>query len=361
LPDPVKRELQAQSERWGIGGRVSTTGFVSDDDLITLYQCCRLFFFPSIYEGLGLPVLEALTCGAPVACSNCSSLPEFAGEVAYLFDPHSPRSMADALARCLAEPRERRFHDRTEYARSFTWDKTAEVVARGIESGSRPAPPAVKRLAWISDSLIAGRMHPDPFVVLSQLPPPWKVECLIPDRRDYEDLAARHLLLATSEFEPRNEAEPYHLVAAHIGPGGPSQFVREIITRHNGLVVLNHPNLSAYAEPEMRTVLAHATVVLVCSSIMRKWVRTMTDSPVVLLPPQITLGEESHRVTWWDTVLSHAANLMEQDERKWVNAASNALAEIRDPVPSDLFDRWSELRFESAVVRPLTQSSLAVA
>ena len=73
------------------------TGFVSDRELAALYRSCELFVFPSLYEGPGLPILEAMTCGAPVAASGTSAMPELLGDTEATFDPADP---AD-IARCI--------------------------------------------------------------------------------------------------------------------------------------------------------------------------------------------------------------------------------------------------------------------
>ena len=83
--------------------RLIILGFVSDDILVALYQECRLFVFPSFYEGFGLPVLEAMRCGAPVITSNCSSLPEITGEVAELVNPRSEHELELALQKLLSD------------------------------------------------------------------------------------------------------------------------------------------------------------------------------------------------------------------------------------------------------------------
>jgi glycosyltransferase involved in cell wall biosynthesis len=73
------------------------TGYVSDNDLGALYHACRLFVFPSLYEGSGLPILEAMACGAPVAASNTSTGPELLGDQEATFDPSDPQAIADCL------------------------------------------------------------------------------------------------------------------------------------------------------------------------------------------------------------------------------------------------------------------------
>ena len=87
----------------GIGDRVVFPGFIRPADLPALYAGASLFVFPSLYEGFGLPVLEAMACGTPVACSRTTSLPEVAGGAAALFDPEDPRDIAAVVGALLAD------------------------------------------------------------------------------------------------------------------------------------------------------------------------------------------------------------------------------------------------------------------
>jgi alpha-1,3-rhamnosyl/mannosyltransferase len=87
----------------GLGDRVRFLGPVAQADLPALYSGAMLFVYPSSYEGFGLPVLEAMACGAPVACANTTSLPEVAGQAVLYFDPGSPDAIAAALERALAD------------------------------------------------------------------------------------------------------------------------------------------------------------------------------------------------------------------------------------------------------------------
>src|SRR5262245_40356148 len=84
------------------------TGYVSDDDLVDLYNLCHVFVFPSLYEGFGLPALEAMACGAAVIGSNTSSIPEVIGRQEALFDPSRPADIAEALERLLGDEKFRR-------------------------------------------------------------------------------------------------------------------------------------------------------------------------------------------------------------------------------------------------------------
>ena len=124
----------------GLKGEVIFPGFVPDEDLPAIYSAAALFVFPSLYEGFGLPPLEAMACGTPVIASNASSLPEVVGEAGILIDLHDVGGLIEAMERVLMdEPLLSEMRARgLERARGFTWEKAAretlaiyrEVVAR---------------------------------------------------------------------------------------------------------------------------------------------------------------------------------------------------------------------------------------
>jgi glycosyltransferase involved in cell wall biosynthesis len=122
------RRVREAAKRSEVADRIRFLGFVSDDDLLHLYNACELFCFPSYYEGFGLPVLEAMACGAAVACSNTSAMPEVADGAALLFNPYNPDEITRAMLDLILLPELRTRMGRLGLQRStlFSWQKTAQ-------------------------------------------------------------------------------------------------------------------------------------------------------------------------------------------------------------------------------------------
>ena len=137
-------ELRERAEAAGVSADVRLIGWISGEELEGLWSMAEAFVFPSLYEGFGLPVLEAMARGVPVACSNTSSLPEVAGEAALLFDPRDEAQIADALARLLADSElcgRLRALGR-ERAKLFSWERAARLTlasySRALSSSGSP-------------------------------------------------------------------------------------------------------------------------------------------------------------------------------------------------------------------------------
>ena len=120
-------ELYTLVERSKFGKDIIFTGYVSDEVLASLYTNAEMFVFPSLYEGFGIPVLEAFQYGTPVACSNRAALPEIAGDAAVYFDPTDVEGMAEMLGLLLADENKRRCLVQIGKQRvaHFTWGEAA--------------------------------------------------------------------------------------------------------------------------------------------------------------------------------------------------------------------------------------------
>ena len=131
-------ELRERAHALGIADDVRWPGWLEPGEVEGLWRLSTGFAFPSLYEGFGLPVLEAMARGVPVACSTAASLPEVAGDAALLFDPHDPRAIAAALTQLIAggPAIERLRAAGLERAAAFTWERAASLT---LDSYARAA------------------------------------------------------------------------------------------------------------------------------------------------------------------------------------------------------------------------------
>lgn len=160
--------LESTAESLGIRGRVIFTGHVSDDDLLALLRSADLFVFPSLHEGFGLPVLEAMACGTPTIGSNRTSIPEVIGLEEALFDPTDAVSIANKIAEVLTSKdlqQKLRQHG-IDQSRNFSWDQTAERAIAAFESIVM-AQPMVARRSWREEAAHRQSSYP------------WLIEALV--------------------------------------------------------------------------------------------------------------------------------------------------------------------------------------
>jgi glycosyltransferase involved in cell wall biosynthesis len=122
--------------RAGLCERVRYLGFVQDDDLPALYNLAAVFAFPTLYEGFGLPVLEAMACGTPVVCADNSSLPEVVGDAALMVPAAAGDALAEALFQVLTDlsARNRLVNGGHRRAKMFKWEKAARQLLELYES-----------------------------------------------------------------------------------------------------------------------------------------------------------------------------------------------------------------------------------
>jgi glycosyltransferase involved in cell wall biosynthesis len=131
VSDRFANEISSLANELGIHHSLVLTNYVSDLELRALYSICTLFVFPSFYEGFGLPLLEAIACGAPAIASNKSSLPEILGSSDLLFDPYSPPKMAQAIQKVLINEnlQIRLSENAIAQAAKFSWQSVADKIS----------------------------------------------------------------------------------------------------------------------------------------------------------------------------------------------------------------------------------------
>jgi glycosyltransferase involved in cell wall biosynthesis len=237
--------VEGEAARLGVLGELRLAGFVNDEELRALYGVCRMMLFPSFYEGLGLPVLEALRAGAPVVASSRSAIPEFAGPLTRLVDPSSPAEMAAAIAETLAEPREAGLEERRRFASQFSWRDTARQAAAALEQGMRArivSPVRTRpRVAWVSP------LPPTPSGIsdysaelLHRLADELDLTLVVsPEATTATTVAKRWPVLRSGQAVAEHRHNPFDLFVYHIGNSDLHIYVLPLMRQQSGLVVLH--------------------------------------------------------------------------------------------------------------------------
>ncbi|MBU0538660.1 MAG: glycosyltransferase [Gammaproteobacteria bacterium] len=264
-PDDRAR-LEALAKEHGLNhDQFVMTGFVSDDDLVALYNLCKAFIFPSWHEGFGLPALEAMSCGRAVVAANTSSLPEVVNNTQAMFDPLDDASITEKLREVLMDDSFRVQLERhgLEQAKQFSWDTTAQRAIAALESFHEqrseelpvaetrkelprlayvsPLPPERSGISDYSAELLPELMQHfniDVVVTQSDVEPAWiKVKCPI----------------RTVEWFVENAAS-YDHVLYHFGNSTFHEHMFELVASIPGVVVLHDFFLSGIlAHMELNT------------------------------------------------------------------------------------------------------------
>ncbi len=148
---PGESRIRQRAEQLGLADQVKLLGHVELEDLAALYQGAAVFLYPTLYEGFGLPVVEAMASGVPVITSNTSALREVANGYGHLVDPLDLDAIAQAIARCMTDPDHRvRLVERGRArAEAFRWERAAEqtlgIYLQAIEGAPRRQPIAAEK------------------------------------------------------------------------------------------------------------------------------------------------------------------------------------------------------------------------
>ena len=240
-------------------GDVVLTGFVSDDDLVSLYNLAALFVFPSLHEGFGLPALEAMSCGVATIGSNNSSIPEVIGRADALFDPTRVADIAAKMAQVLTTPafaEDLRAHGLRQ-AKLFSWDASAKTALGAFEAvherrrtaavtvtTARTAGAPRRRLAYVSPLPPERTGVADQSVeLLPELARYYDIEVIVnqPDVKE-RWVEANFPVRSCAWFEAN--AARYDRVLYHFGNSGFHAHMFGLLARHPGVVVLHDFYLS---------------------------------------------------------------------------------------------------------------------
>jgi glycosyltransferase involved in cell wall biosynthesis len=244
-------------------GDVVLTGFVSDDDLVSLYNLTALFVFPSLQEGFGLPALEAMSCGVPVIGSNNSSIPEVIGRADALFDPNKVAEISAKMQQVLSTPAfagELRAHG-LQQAKLFSWDASAKTTIAAFEQiherrqqrqrtsvavAALPQAPGTRRprLAYVSPLPPERTGVADQSIeLLPELARYYDIDVVVNQPEVKERWVEANFPVRSTEWFDAN-AERYDRVLYHFGNSGFHAHMFGLLARHPGVVVLHDFYLS---------------------------------------------------------------------------------------------------------------------
>ena len=234
------------------------TGFVPDEDLVDLYNICTVFTFPSWHEGFGLPVLEAMSCGAPVIGANTSSLPEVIGREDALFDPYDDESIAAKLSEVLTNEAFRRAlaQHGLERAKCFSWSVTAKRALSALEQCCRRSERRIRvgglrpKLAYVSP-LPPERSGISEYSaeLLPALSRYYEIDVVVAQQEISDPYIKAAFPIRTIEWF-RNNARKYDRVLYHFGNSSFHAHMPQLLAEISGVVVLHDFFLSDLFEYE---------------------------------------------------------------------------------------------------------------
>jgi glycosyltransferase involved in cell wall biosynthesis len=246
LSDDTRRLVMRLAEQAGIEDDIVLTGVVSDAELCGLYNRATVVVHPSRYEGFGLPIVEAMACGAPVVTTTSSSMPEAAGDAAILVDPDDVAGFTDAVARLARDPdlaaelRDRGFRQ----VQRFNPRQLADATLRSYERAARRAPAAPSdrlRLAvWTPLPPARSGIADYSAELLEGLSPHCELEVFVDDGYlPANECLDRYPVRHFTAFGRRQAQDPFDAVIYQVGGSMFHHYMSEALRVHPGIVVLH--------------------------------------------------------------------------------------------------------------------------
>jgi glycosyltransferase involved in cell wall biosynthesis len=246
LSDDSRRLVMRLAEQAGIADDIVLTGVVSDAELCALYNRATVVVHPSRYEGFGLPIVEAMACGAPVVTTTSSSMPEAAGDAAILVDPDDVAGFTDALARLARDPdlaaelRDRGFRQ----VQRFNPRQLADATLRCYERAAHPIPtPASDRLrlaVWTPLPPAQSGIADYSAELLEGLSPHCELEVFVDDGYlPANECLDRYPVRHFTAFGRRQAQHPFDAVVYQVGGSMFHHYMSEALRAHPGIVVLH--------------------------------------------------------------------------------------------------------------------------
>lgn len=253
INDKQRQELISYSIECGLlADDVSFTGYVSEDELVQLYNLTSLFVFPSWHEGFGLPVLEAMKCGSVVISSNCSSLPEVVNFNEVLFDPYDVGDISNKINLALSDLdlRERFKKHAKEQVKLFSWENTAkralaEITSLHRDNGSSKLTEVNKlRLAFVTPlPPIKSGISYYSYLVIKEIEKFYNVTVVVDDKENNIVDFPQDIKIIGYEYF-KNSYKSYERVIYQFGNSEYHAFMYELCQKIPGVVVLHDFYLS---------------------------------------------------------------------------------------------------------------------
>jgi glycosyltransferase involved in cell wall biosynthesis len=259
--DPATRKrLLEVAINYGLrDNTVLCPGYVNDEDLIALYNLCSLFILPSFHEGFGLPVLEAMACGAPSIASNVTSLPEVMGWRDAMFNPYESEAIAAKIVQVLSDDsfREKLRQNGLQQVKRFSWDRTAKIAWGAFEE--LKARSAARREHFVAAVV---SQHRSRLAYFSPLPPQrsgisnysaellpelaryYDIEVVVEQESITDDWVIANFPVRTVRWFDKNVSR-YDRLLYHVGNSPFHVYIYEALRQYPGTVVLHDFYLSA--------------------------------------------------------------------------------------------------------------------